>query len=569
MPAVRSPSSSGAPTTSLNATEVNVGLVGVGVVGSAVADYFAQGPLELRLPGSPFGAPATVQVNLRSAARRSRDNPKAVTPARLSRLVSKDEQGRPRFYHDGAGGEGPAWRKVVRDEEVDIVVELMGSPVAEAVMEEALWSGKSVVTANKTVLARSGYELVKLAQARGGILAFEASVGGGMPIVQTIASSIGGRVTALLAIINGTTNYILTCMQRDAAETLSPTLPQRSRHADVSHGRERVRGQAHREERVREQASYPAAVCDAIHRGLAESDPGADVLGEDARSKLIVLAGLAFGVRLRPQDVYVRGIARRGVLRGPAASQRAAYHRCPGTTPCPELCGHDDHLTTQPVLTLEDLRMLGQFGYVPKLLAGAQQLPDGRVAAWVQPSAVPATHPLARVTGSENACLLSVESPTEQGVKPFELFLRGPGAGGPETASSVIADIEFCARQIAVARQTGSSGSLYMYGGAAFDRPQPTTGHPALLHAQLRAPFILRFSAAAGTGVAGAPVIKALSAAGVRARPLQGSARYLRTEPATVAEIELALAAVLKARGAEELSLDILYLPLLEGAAWQ
>lgn len=559
MPAARSPSASGAPTASPNATEVNVGLVGVGVVGSAVADFFAKGPLELRLPGSPFGTPTTVKVNLRSAARRSRSNPKAASPERLGRIVSKDKQGRPRFYYDGVAGEGPAWRKVVSDDKVDIVVELMGSPVAEAVMEEALWSGKSVVTANKTVLARSGYELVKLAQARGGILAFEASVGGGMPIVQTIASSIGGRVTALLAIINGTTNYILTCMQRDA---LSPAL---------SHGGE---GGI-------EQASYPAAVCDAIHRGLAESDPGADVLGEDARSKLIVLAGLAFGVRLRPRDVYVRGIARRGVLRGPAASQRAAYHRCPGTSPCPEVCAQDDHLTTQPVLTLQDLRMLAAFGYVPKLLAGAQQLPDGRVVAWVQPSAVPATHPLASVTGSENACLLSVESPTEREAKPFELFLRGPGAGGPETASSVLADIEFCARQIAVARQTqrradagqagldAGQGSLYMYGGAAFDRSQPATGHPALLHTELRAPFILRFGAVAGTGVDGASVIKALSAAGVRAQPLQGSALYLRTEPTTVAEIEAALAAVLKARGAAELSLDILYLPLLEEAAWQ
>ncbi len=524
-----------------SAIEVNVGLVGVGVVGSAVADYFARGPLELRLPGSPFGAPTMVRVRLWSAARRSRSNGKS-SEERLSEIVSRDSAGRPRFYHDapakGMPGGVPAWRKVVGDPQVDIVVELTGSPLAETVMEEALWSGKSVVTANKTVLARSGYELVKLAQARGVSLAYEASVGGGMPIVQTIASSVGARVNGLLAIINGTTNFILTCMEQDAESPSGSGT-----------------------------ASYPAAVCAAIHGGLAEADPGADVLGEDPRSTLIVLAGLAFGVRLRLQDVYMRGIARRGVLRGPAASQRATYHRCPqGLANC-QACAKDDHLTTQPVLTLEDLRTLKQFGYVPKLLAGAQMLPNGRLAAWVQPCAVPATHPLARVTGSENACLLAVDSPTESGAREFDILLRGPGAGGPETASSVIADIEFCARQIAVARRHEGNPSLYMYGGDAFDRPQAFTGKPTMLESGLRAPFLLRFSgpAANNTKVLGT----ALGAAGIKAAALNRSASYLRTEPVTLAAIEGGIATVLKEFGAEALSLDVLYLPLLEGARWQ
>ncbi len=533
--------------------DINVGLIGVGVVGSSVLDFFARGPMDLPVPGARMGVPGTARVRIWSAARRSRHNPKGAPAAFVERVVSKDKGAGPRFYYDvdNEGGAArrvskiPAWRQIVRDEDVDIVVELTGSPTAEAIIEEALWNGKCVVTANKAVLSRSGYQLARLAQERGTALACEAAVGGGMPIVQAIASGIGGRITALLAIINGTTNFILTEMAR-------------------------ARGEQAR-------AAYPAAVCAAIHKGLAEADPGADVLGEDARSKVIILAGLAFGARLRPQDVYVRGMARRGSARGPAPEERAAYHACPGDGPCPDICGRDDHVSTQPVLDATDMAVLRELGYVPKLLAGAQQDSHGRVVAWVQPAAVPAAHPLAGVTGSENACVLDVESPVEGGGAPrvqrYAIALRGPGAGGPETASSVIADIQFCARQLAVQRASAHGhGPLYMYGAGAFSRTQACGPAPAMLESEhLVTPFLLRFARPAGSG--GGEIARALALQGLGAEPVRQRAAsayaYFKTSPASVRAIEGAMESVLQTFGPARMGTDVLYLPVLAGARWE
>ncbi|MEE9284377.1 MAG: hypothetical protein V3V35_01475 [Dehalococcoidia bacterium] len=543
--------------------EINVGLIGVGVVGSAVLDFFARQPLELRGPGARLGGPASAQVRLWSAARRSRHNPKGAPQALIERAVSRDGDGRARFFYDtdpdgasrAAPPDGPAWRKIVRDEHVDIVVEVTGSPVAEAIIEEALWEGKCVVTANKAVLSRTGYELVKLARSRGTVLAYEAAVGGGMPVVQTIGSAIGGRVTGILAILNGTTNFILSEMRKAGAS----------------------------------EAAYPAAVCAAIHGGLAEADPGADVLGEDARSKIIILAGLAFGVRLRPRDVYLRGLARRGIATAPGPADRAAYHACASGSgePCREICGSDDHVSTRPMFQAADLEMLDRLGYVPKLLAGAQSaLTDGagrphEVVAWVQPAAVPLDHPLAKVHGSDNACLLEVESPTPGGggapAKGYTIALQGPGAGGPETASSIIADIQFCARQLAVAGRSPSGGGpdcprepLYMYGAGAFSQPQPYRGAPALCRrGDLVAPFLLRF--VKGPGLDADAVAAALARHGVKPTPIEAASPdnlYIRTEPASICTMELGLEAVLRELGPRKAPLDILYLPVLEGARW-
>ena len=551
--------------------DINVGLVGIGVVGSAVLDFFARGPMELATPGGELGGPNAARVRLWSAARRSRHNPHGAPEALIERTVSRDDDGRPRFFYDtdpgnqtsGRRSGGPAWREVVRDENVDIVVEVTGSPVAEALIEEALWEGKCVVTANKTVLSRTGYELVKLARSRGVVLAYEAAVGGGMPVVQTIGSSIGGRVTAILAILNGTTNFILTEMRK----------------ANAGGGAG--------------QAAYPAAVCAAIHGGLAEADPSADVLGEDARSKIIILAGLAFGVRLRPRDVYVRGIARRGIADAPAPLGRAAYHACASGDgePCQEVCGQDDHISTQPVFQAADLEVLDRLGYVPKLLAGAQPAPlaptDGAggepdIVAWVQPAVVPTDHPLANVDGSGNACLLEVESPAREGAdepaKGYTIALQGPGAGGPETASSVVADIQFCARQLAAAgrttrgAQTGcATGPLYMYGAGAFSRPQPYNGTPAL-HRQsaLVLPFLLRFK---GSGDLDAKAMASvLGRHGIQATPIDaagsGDNRYFRTHPVSMKALEQGLETVLGELGPDKAPLDVLYLPVLEGARW-
>jgi homoserine dehydrogenase len=509
--------------------EINVGLIGVGVVGSSVLDFFANGPMELPVPGARFGDPGSVHVRLWSAARRSRESAAGASEETIASIVSRDSDGVPRFYHEGDGGtSGPAWREVVYDDNVDVVVELTGSAGAEAMIEEALWNGKSVVTANKAVLSRTGYELVKLAQSRGSVLAYEAAVGGGMPIVQTIGSSIGGNITAILGILNGTSNFILSEM-RASAESKS------------------------------EGDAYVDAVQAAIRAGLAEADPSADVLGEDSRSKTIVLSGLGFGVRLRPRDVYFRGIARKGTQRlGSELNSDAIFHAT-------------------------DLRVLSALGYVPKLLAGAQIVRAGsdgeRVVAWSQPAAVPFNHPLAGVDGSENACLLEVESPTGSTTKGYNIMLRGPGAGGPETASSVIADLRFCARQVTTAAGRTRNGEgppesspLYMYGMGAFSRPQSYPGTPSILASDdLKTPFLLRFLTDEAS--ADIHVGKLLSESGLTVTSGPGEAassayHYFRTAPASLGAIERGIEAVLKAFDGPRLPLDVLYLPVLEGAHW-
>ena len=540
---------------------INVGLIGIGVVGSAVLDFFARGPIELPIAAPRLGGPTAASVRLWSAARRSRQRANGANEERIAQAVTKDPSGRSRFYYDVDPNDpqgssrtwsGPSWREVVGDEAVDVVVEVTGAPVAEAIIAQALWNGKCVVTANKAVLSRTGHDLVKLAQSRNTILSYEAAVGGGMPVVQTIASSVGGHVTAILAILNGTTNFILSRM------------------------RERTGSEAEAG------AVYPAAVCAAIHGGLAEADPSADVLGDDARAKVSILAGQAFGVRLKPRDVYTRGIARRGMGERPEATPRSHYHACPGSDgPCAETCGGDDHLSTRPVFQLSDLHALEHLGYVPKLLAGAQQAPNGEhVVAWAQPAAVPKSHPLAGVDGSDNACLLEVESPTPDGeTKPYTILLQGPGAGGPETASSVVADIEFCARQLAVARGTPSteclSAPLYMYGSGAFARSQEYDGRPRLWREErLTCPFLLRFILGGRDQAQTRETLRdTLSKGGELALtelkvPAPDGYVYFQTEAVGIRRLEEGLETALHNLGARRVSMDVLYVPIIEGAKW-
>ena len=325
--------------------------------------------------------------------------------------------------------------------------------------------------------------------------------------------------------------------------------------------------------------------------GLAEADPSEDVLGEDARSKLIILAGLAFGVRLRPRDVYVRGIARKGRRTLPEHLPRAAFHACPPEQglPCTATCGEDDHLATESIFTAADLTAMARLRYVPKLLGGAQRAGshgNERVVAWVQPVALTEGHPLAGVDGSQNACLLRVESPlsTSEGAQPYDIMVRGPGAGGPETASSVIADIQFCARQLAVAGRLGrpSDGAqrpspVYTYGATALNRVQDYRGVPSLQAADgLATPFLLRFLHLGGPDRSAAiqTLAQSLRSNGVSADPLDSidtapEHLYYRTEPVSIRVMEQALGRVLSQSEAGRLSLDVLYLPILQGTELQ
>ncbi len=197
--------------------------------------------------------------------------------------------------------------------------------------------------------------------------------------------------------------------------------------------------------------------------------------------------------------------------------------------------------------------------------------------AWVQPCAVPATHPLALVEGSQNACLMRAESPVTEGdgaPKGYEIMVRGPGAGGPETASSVIADIQFCAAQLAVAglRRAGRPGDgpvpVYNYGANAFSRSQDFTGTPSVLADDgMVAPFFLRLTRR-GARPSATTVAAGLRAAGLDVTRVTGTDDRdlsFTTGPASVRAVETALERVLQASGGD-LSLDALYLPIIEGA---
>lgn len=162
---------------------------------------------------------------------------------------------------------------LVADDEVALVVEMMGGlePAGELVIE-ALRAGKPVVTANKELVAARGPELFAAAADAGVPLLFEASVGGGIPIIRPLTESLAGEhVDRVLGIVNGTTNFMLTQMSEEGLR-------------------------------------YDDALAEAQRLGYAEPDPAADVSGADAAAKAAILAGLAFGTWIAPDRLYAEGI---------------------------------------------------------------------------------------------------------------------------------------------------------------------------------------------------------------------------------------------------------------------
>lgn len=165
-------------------------------------------------------------------------------------------------------------RDVVADPQVEVVVELMGGiEPARSLILEALRSGKSVVTANKVLLANHGAELFEAAAQSGGELYFEAAVAGGIPLIRPLRESLPAeRIARVLGIVNGTTNYVLTRMAEDGT-------------------------------------SFEEALAQAQELGFAERDPTDDIEGYDAAAKCAVLASIAFNTRVVAGDVYREGIA--------------------------------------------------------------------------------------------------------------------------------------------------------------------------------------------------------------------------------------------------------------------
>ena len=226
-------------------TRIGIGLLGLGTVGAGVASILQ----------TPEGRhPLIADLDLVRVAVRDRNRPRPIALDENILTTSPEA--------------------VVDDPAVDVVVEVMGGiEPARTLIMRAISAGKSVVTANKSVIARHGEEIASAAAAAGVYVLIEAAVGGGIPIIEPLKQSLGSnRIQRVSGIINGTTNYIL------------------SRMAD-------------------EGADYNAVLRDAQDLGYAEADPAADVEGLDAADKIAILSGLAFGGPIDRNGIYTAGIS--------------------------------------------------------------------------------------------------------------------------------------------------------------------------------------------------------------------------------------------------------------------
>ncbi len=228
---------------------VRVGLIGFGTIGTGVVKLLKQN--------------------------RGQICDRVGAPIELVRIADIDTK-RDRGVKLGRGVLVADARAVLDDPDIDIVIELMGGTgLARRFVLEAIAANKDVVTANKALLAHHGDQIFAAVERAGVEIGFEASVGGGIPIIRTLRESLGGdRHDALYGIVNGTTNYILSKMSNEGGD-------------------------------------YAEVLREAQAAGLAEADPTFDVDGIDAAHKLTLLVQLAFGCRYRVQDVSVEGI--RGV----------------------------------------------------------------------------------------------------------------------------------------------------------------------------------------------------------------------------------------------------------------
>ncbi len=229
--------------------EVTVGVIGLGNVGL--------GTLEI-LTGNQDSVREKLGFPLRVKAVCSRDTESKILPDLEADVLRTND-----------------WREVVAHPGIDIVVEVVGgTATARQIIEGALRNRKSVVTANKELMALCGADLWSLGQQNGVSLAMEASVAGGIPIHTVLREGIAGdRVVELYSILNGTSNFILTKIEKS-------------------------------------NANFQSVLAEAQQLGYAEADPSADVDGLDAASKLSILAALAFGEKLTPADIYTEGIRR-------------------------------------------------------------------------------------------------------------------------------------------------------------------------------------------------------------------------------------------------------------------
>ena len=329
--------------------QVNLGMIGGGTVGSGV--FHA-----LQLNGDLMASRIGVKVNVRKVSVKAFDEPR---PYEIPKsCMSMD------------------WQSVVADPQVHIVAELVGgTTIARTMILTALKLGKPVVTANKALLSAHGEELFAAARKHGTNLYYEASVCGGIPIIKSLREGfVGNRITHLYGIVNGTCNYILTRMRLEGAD-------------------------------------FASVLKDAQAQGYAEAEPSLDIDGYDAQHKIGILASLAHGFWVKPQDIYVEGIRS---------------------------------------ITRTDIQFANQLGYTIKLLGiiklverrtargagatGTRRSPAARIQVSVYPTLVPNTHVLASVNHVFNAVFV-------RGDVVGDTLFYGRGAGKDATASAVLSDL--------------------------------------------------------------------------------------------------------------------------------
>ena len=253
---------------------------------------------------------------------------------------------------------------ILNDPETKVVAETMGgvNPAFDFTMK-LLEAGKSVVTSNKELVAQKGLELLKAAEKHGVNYLFEASVGGGIPIIRPMAQCLAANnIEGVAGILNGTTNFILTKMIEDGM-------------------------------------TFEDALKLAQDNGYAEKDPTADIEGFDACRKVCILASLAFGKHVYPNQVRAEGITK---------------------------------------ITLEDVEYISSAHGVIKLLGQIKKIDDDKITAFVSPAVVFHGSQLASVNGVFNAILV-------RGDAVGDVCFYGAGAGKLPTASAVVADMVDCA----------------------------------------------------------------------------------------------------------------------------
>jgi homoserine dehydrogenase len=324
---------------------VRIGIIGSGNVGSGTLEILSSNASELQ---SKLGFPLTV------------------TAVSSRNILSKDVSNIP------AGARvTDRWTDVVHADDVDIVCELIGgTTTAKEVIVAALNAGKPVVTANKELMALEGAALQSLATANGATIHMEASVAGGIPIHAVLREGISAdSIQAFFGILNGTSNYILTEIEAKSS-------------------------------------AFNDVLAEAQRLGYAEADPTADVEGYDARSKLALLAQIAFGQSINPTEIFCEGIRR---------------------------------------ITPFDFQYAHTLGHTIRLVCAARRTPSG-LALSVRPTLIPKSTILASVLGAYNAIWV-------RGTAGQDTFYYGRGAGPLPTGVAVVSDIMRAARDL----KTGSS----------------------------------------------------------------------------------------------------------------